>query len=201
MPPPPAAGPRLRRRPLPTLPHPAARAARSGRPQPPGHRAGPGPSPSPFPSCPHPRVQRAGASLELRPRPPPRAAAGASPALRGSRARHSHKMSALTELLPAATLRPSPRLFTAAYQSANAAVASAGRAEGFRGERFASLARAEWTCRPLAVSLSEQHLLAKAIGGRAGRAGDGGGSWAEGEGRRVAETLKFREASRTGRRP
>lgn len=147
------------------------------------------------------QAQRAGASLELRPRPPPRAAAGASPALRGSRARHSHKMSALTELLPAATLRPSPRLFTAAYPSANAAVASAGRAEGFRGERFASLARAEWTCRPLAVSLSEQHLLAKAIGGRAGRAGDGGGSWAEGEGRRVAETLKFREASRTGRRP
>lgn len=66
---------------------------------------------------------------------------------------------------------------------------------GVQGERFASLARAEWTCRPLAVSPLEQHLLAKSIGGRARRAGDGGGSWAEGEGRRVAETLKLREAS------
>ncbi|XP_035149115.1 uncharacterized protein LOC108590841 [Callithrix jacchus] len=86
--------------------------------------------PASFPSLAvHTHAYRgAGASLKLRPRPPPRAAAGASPALRGSRARHSHKMSALTELLPAATLRPSPFscLFTAADQSANAAVASTG---------------------------------------------------------------------------
>lgn len=78
------------------------------------------------------------------------------------------------------------------------------RAQGelrVEGERFASLVQAEWTRHPLAVSLSEQHLLTKRIGGRTGRAGDGGGSWAEGEGRRVAETLRLREASRTGRRP
>lgn len=92
---------------LPTVPHPTPRAAHSGRPQPGAPRWHPLVS-LPFPNYPHPRVQRAGASLELRPRPPPRAAAGASPALRGSRARHSHKMSALTELLPAATLRPHP---------------------------------------------------------------------------------------------
>ncbi|XP_032752451.1 basic proline-rich protein-like [Rattus rattus] len=169
----------------------------------PGRRAGPGPSPSPFPSCPHPRVQRAGASLELRPRPPPRAAAGASPALRGSRARHSHKMSALTELLPAATLRPSPS--PPAYSPPRIRPPTPpSRAQGelrVEGERFASLVQAEWTRHPLAVSLSEQHLLTKPIGGRTGRAGDGGGSWAEGEGRRVAETLRLREASRTGRRP
>lgn len=123
---------------LPTLPHPAPRAAHSGRPQPGAPRRPPAlPPPSAEPSTPH-AYRGAGASLELRPRPPPLAAAGASPALRGSRARHSHKMSALTELLPAATLRPPPppppaRLFTAAYPSANAAVASAGRAEGWKG--------------------------------------------------------------------
>ncbi|XP_053453316.1 uncharacterized protein LOC128590147 [Nycticebus coucang] len=47
----------------------------------------------------------------------------------------------------------------------------------------------------------EQHLLTKPTGGWTGRAGDGGGSWVWGEGRRVAEPLRPREASRTGRRP
>ncbi|XP_029331409.1 formin-like protein 20 [Mus caroli] len=130
MPPPPAAGPRLRRRPLPTLPHPAPRAARSGRPQPPGHRAGPGPSPSPFPSCPHPRPQDVRsdgttASCHAPPLPPP-----------------IHRRVSVRQR------RRRER----------------GASRGVQGERFASLARAEWTCRPLAVSLSEQHLLAKAIG-------------------------------------
>lgn len=48
---------------------------------------------------------------------------------------------------------------------------------------------------------SEQHLLTKQIGGWTERAGAGGGSWAGGKGRRAAETLRLREASRTGRRP
>ncbi|XP_036735071.2 serine/arginine repetitive matrix protein 1-like [Manis pentadactyla] len=95
--------------PYPTPPHrPGTRAARASIP--PLPRPATRPAPFPSPSRPHPRVQRGRGLPQLRPRPPPRAAAGASPALRGSRARHSHKMSALTELLPAATLRPSPLL-------------------------------------------------------------------------------------------
>nr|XP_042135904.1 translation initiation factor IF-2-like [Peromyscus maniculatus bairdii] len=101
-------------------------------------------------------------------------------------------MSALTERLPAATLRPSPpplssplpphRLFTAAYPSANAAVASAGRARGVVGrERFAALVQAERTRHPLSPPSSGRNGTASTTpsGGRTRRAGDGGGSWAE----------------------
>lgn len=144
----------------------------------------------------------AGASLKLRPRPPPRAAAGASPALRGSRARHSHKMSALTELLPAATLRPSPLLLPLHHR---VSVRQRRRREHrtnlrVKGDGLLPTSRVEFIY-TTPFSFSEQHLLTKQIGGWTGRAGAGGGSWAGGKGGRTAETLRLREASRTGRRP
>lgn len=139
--------------PHPTLPHPAPRAAHSGRPQPRAPlRAAPAPgrSPSLGPSEPSPPTRTEG--------PGPPSSCGLGLGLLPARqlvpprpyGAHAHGTAtrcplALTELLPAATLRPSPRLFTAAYPSANAAAAAAvasasrgpraGRAEPSRGER------------------------------------------------------------------
>ncbi|XP_077611844.1 uncharacterized protein LOC144224646 [Crocuta crocuta] len=182
------------------------RAGHSSQPRPvfPSYPAGQWAGLPSLPLAVHTHAYRgAGASLKLRPRPPPRAAAGASPALRGSRARHSHKMSALTELLPAATLRPSPLLLPLHRR---VSVRQRRRREHrtnlrVKGDGLLPTSRAEFIYATPISFFSEQHLLTKQIGDWTGRAGAGGGSWAGGKGGRTAETLRLREASRTGRRP
>ncbi|XP_034527322.1 uncharacterized protein LOC117804398 isoform X2 [Ailuropoda melanoleuca] len=140
----------------------------------------------------------AGASLKLRPRPPPRAAAGASPALRGSRARHSHKMSALTELLPAATLRPSPLLLPLHRRVSVRQRRCREHRTNLRakGNGLLPISRAEFICATPVSFFSEQHLLTKQIGDWTVRAGAGGGSWAGGrvdERRKPSDSEKHRE--------
>lgn len=117
---------------LPTLPHPAPRAAHSGRPQP-GAPRRPRPVSLPFPELSTP-TRTEGRGL-------PRAAASAS-SPRGSwclpgptgltrtAQPQDVRSDGTTASCHAPPLPLSPRLFTAAYPSANAAVASAGRAEG-----------------------------------------------------------------------
>ncbi|XP_029807288.1 uncharacterized protein LOC115301511 [Suricata suricatta] len=139
----------------------------------------------------------AGASLKLRPRPPPRAAAGASPALRGSRARHSHKMSALTELLPAATLRPSPLLLPLHRR---VSVRQRRRREHrtnlrVKGDRLLPTSRAEFMLPPFPSFRNSTFLLNRSeigLGGRGPEAGHGLGGRVD-ERRKPSDSEKHRE--------
>lgn len=112
-------------------------------------------------------------------------------------------MSALTELLPAATLRPSPLLLPLHRRVSVRQRRCREHRTNLRvkGNGLLPICRAEFICATPFSSFSEQHLLTKQIGDWTGRAGAGGGSWAGGKGGRAAETLRLREASRTGRRP
>lgn len=108
-----------------------------------------------------------------------------------------------TELLPAATLRPSPLLLPLHRRVSVRQRRRREHGTTRRMPRRGALPKS----RPAGVRattfccFSEQGLLTTQIGGWTGRAGAGGGSWAGGKGRRTAETLRLREASRTGRRP
>lgn len=112
-------------------------------------------------------------------------------------------MSALTELLPAATLRPSPLLLPLHRRVSVRQRRRREHGTNLRMRRDGLLpkSRTQCVCATPFFFFSDQHLLTKQIGGWTGRAGAGGGSWAGGKGRRAAETLRLREASRTGRRP
>ncbi|XP_042557527.1 uncharacterized protein LOC122127081 [Dipodomys spectabilis] len=90
-------------------------------------------------------------------------------------------MSALTELLPAATLRPSPRPPHRPDPSANAAPRAAPprrKGDGLRPtSRPGGVPATPSPGIRVPFSFSEQHLLTKHFRGWTGRAGDGGGLW------------------------
>lgn len=138
--------------------------------------------------------------LEPRPRPPPppRAAAGASPARRGSRA-PQHKMAALTER-PGRRAPPAPPPASSPPRIRPPTPPSRAQREA-RDAGSGLLPSPELSVRCAFSFFPEEHLLTTQMGGRAARAGAGGGSRAGGQGGRAAETLSPREASRTGRRP